>query len=198
MSKWKTIRIQQELLEEAKKEVEKSQYKSLSEFVSEAIRLRLDELEKSSEKIIERYIEYPLIYERLLYTTNHTWAIITPNGNIKIGLSDYAQKQLKGIVSIQTHPVGYNVTREDPFGVIETWMFMFDLYAPVSGKIIKLNKIVQDEPSIINKDGYEKGWIAEIKPNNLIKLEEELRDLMSFHEYKMLVSKLNQARSLSI
>ncbi len=75
---------------------------------------------------------------------------------------------------------------------------MFDLYPPVSGKIIKINKALQDKPFTINEDPYEVGWIAEIKPNNLIKLEEELRDLMRLHQYKACVSKLGRPRILGI
>jgi len=198
MPKWKTIRVRQELAAAAKRTLETGRYRSLSEFVSEAIRLRLDELKQSHEKIAEKQTEYPVIHERLLYTPNHMWAMVTPEGNIRVGLSDYAQRHLKVIAGFQTDPVGCEVKKEEPFGVVETWMFMFDLYSPVSGKIIKINKVLQDDPSIINKDPYEIAWIAEIKPNNLITLEEELRDLMRLHQYKMWVSNLGRPRILAI
>ena len=198
MPEWRTVRVRQELVTAAKRTLETGRYRSLSEFVSEAIRLRLDELKQSHEKIAEKQAEYPVIHERLLYTPNHMWAMVTPEGNIRVGLSDYAQRHLKGIAGIQTDPVGCEVEKEEPFGVVETWMFMFDLYSPVSGKIIKINKVLQGEPSIINKDPYEIAWIAEIKPNNLITLEEELRDLMRLHQYKMWVSKLGRSRILGI
>jgi len=198
MAKWKTIRVRQELVEAAKRTLEKDRYKSLSEFVSEAIRLRLDELKQSHEKITEKKAEYPIIQERLLYTPKHLWAIVTPEGNIRVGLSNYAQRHLGGAAGIQTNPVGSEVEKEEPFGVVETWMFMFDLYSPVSGKIIKINKILLDESFIINKDPYELLWIAEIKPDNLITLEEELRGLMRPHQYKMWVSKIGRSRILGI
>ena len=198
MSKWKTMRVKQELVTAAKRTIEKSGYRSLSDFVSEAIRLRLDELQQSHKIIAEKKTEYPLIHERLLYTPNHMWAMVTPEGNVRVGLSDYAQEHLKGIVGIQTHPVGYEVKRGEPFGVVETWMFMFDLYSPISGKITKINKPLQDEPYIINKDPYEIVWIAEIKPNNIVTLEEELRDLMGIAQYKMWVLETGRPRILGI
>ena len=198
MPEWRTIRVRQELVAAAKRTLETGRYRSLSEFVSEAIRLRLDELKQSHEKIAEKQAKYPVIHERLLYTSNHMWAMVTPEGNIGVGLSDYAQEHLKGIVGIQTHPVGYEVKKGEPFGVVETWMFMFDLYSPVSGKIAKINKVLLDEPFIINKDPYEIAWIAEIKPNNLITLEEELRDLMGIAQYKMWVLKLGRSRILGL
>jgi len=198
MPEWKTIRVRQELATAAKRTLDTGRYRSLSEFVSEAIRLRLDELKQSHEKIAEKQVEYPLIQERLLYTPNHMWAMVTPEGNISVGLSDYAQRHLKGIAGIQTHPVGYEVKKGEPFGVVETWMFMFDLYSPVTGKIIKINKALLDEPYIINKDSYEITWIAEIKPNTIVTLEEELRDLMGTTQYKAWVHKPSRSRILSI
>jgi glycine cleavage system H protein len=190
MAKWKTVRVKQELLTAVERTLETGRYKSLSEFVSEAVRLRLDELRQSHEKLSEMPLKYPVIYERLLCSQNHMWAMVTPEGNIRIGLSDYAQERLKGIVSIQTESIGTDVAKDKPFGVIETWMFMFDLHATVSGKIVKLNKLVQDKPLIINEDPYETGWIAEIKPDSVVALEEELRGLMGPNQYKIWVTKL--------
>jgi len=124
------------------------------------------------------------------------WAFVTPEGNVRVGLSEYAQRHLMGIASIWTDPVGREVKKEEPFGVAETWMFMFELYSPVSGKIIKINEFLLKDSSIINKNPYEIVWIAEIKSNNLITLEEELRDLMKLHEYNTWVSKLGRPRIL--
>ncbi len=195
---WRTIRVKQELVAAVKSTLETGRYRSLSQFVSEAIRLRLDELKQTHEGITAKQVEYPVIQERLLYTANHTWAMVTPEGNIRVGLSDYAQEHLKGIAGIQTHLVGHEVKKGEPFGVVETWMFMFDIYSPISGKITKINKVLKDEPSIISKDSYEAGWIAEIKPNNVITLQEELSDLMRLHQYKTWVSKLGRPRIIAI
>jgi glycine cleavage system H protein len=128
--------------------------------------------------------------EQMLYTPKHTWAQITPEGNIRVGVSDYAQKHLKGIAQVITEPVGKEVSKMEPFGVAETWMFMFDLYAPVSGKIVKVNEKLREKPYIINEDPYEEGWIIEIKPKNSLVLEEELKTLLSSREYSKWVSKL--------
>jgi len=190
MVKWKTVRIRQELMTAVERTLETGDYKSLSEFVSEAIQMRLNDLKQVQEKTVEKSVEYPVIQERLLSSSNHMWTMVTPEGNIRMGLTNYAQGRLKGVLNIQTEPVGCEVSREKPFGSVETWMFKFDLYAPVSGKIVKLNKAVQDKPSTINEDPYEAGWIAEIKPYNTVTLEEELRDLMSPMQYKMWAIKL--------
>lgn len=194
MRKWRTIRVKQELVTAAKRTLETGRYQSLSEFVSEAIQLRLDELKQSHDRIAEKQAEYPMIRERLLYSPNHMWVMVTPEGNVRVGLSNYTQKHLKGIAGIQTHPVGNKVKKGEPFGGVKTWMFLFDLYSPISGTIAKVNKALLDEPFTINKDPLELIWIAEIKPNNLVTLEEELRDLMSTTRYKMWASKLSRPR----
>jgi len=195
MVEWKTVKVKQELVEMAERAVEAGQYPSLSEFVSEAIRMHLDAMKQTpEEKVVEKPAEPSIVYERLLYSTNHMWAMVTPDGNIKIGLSDYAQRRLNGIAHLQTKPAGSEVKKEEPLGMVETWMFKFELHAPVSGKIIEINKALLTEPSIINKDPYESGWIAKIEPDNTVTLEEELRELMRPAQYKTWASKLDQPK----
>ena len=190
MSEWKTVSIRQELIKEIERLLRTGRYRSVSEFVSEAIRLRLEELMRAEGIPAAKREELLAIPEQLLYTPKHTWAQITPEGNIRVGVSDYAQRHLKGIASIMTESVGKEIAKMDPFGVAETWMFMFDLYAPVSGKIVKVNEQLKDKPYLVNEDPYGEGWIIEIKPKNSLTLEEELKSLLSSREYNKWVSKL--------
>ncbi|NWG10974.1 hypothetical protein HXY33_04395 [Candidatus Bathyarchaeota archaeon] len=199
MTKWRTVRVRQELVDAVEGTFDKNRYQSLSEFVSEAVQIRLDELKKDRKKMenSQKSTEYPLIQDRLLFTSKHMWALVTSEGNVRIGLSDYAQTHMEGIISVQIDPVGSEVKKEKPFGVVETWLFKFDLNSPVSGKIIKINNIIHEEPSTINKDPYETGWVAEFKPDNVIALEEELRDLMTPSQYKTWISKMKGAQIVS-
>ena len=190
MSKWKTVSIKKELIEEIEKILRTGRYRSISEFVSEAIRLRLEELMRMEGIPIEKRKEYLAKLEQLLYSPKHTWAQITPEGNIRVGVSDYAQRHLKGIAHVHLEPEGREIKQMEPFGVIETWMFMFDLYAPVSGKIVKVNEALKDDPHLINEDPYGEGWIVEIKPKNSLTLEKELSELLSARQYNRWVSKL--------
>ena len=190
MSEWKTVSIRQELVKEIEKALRTGRYRSISEFVSEAIRLRLEELMRAEGISVERRKELITTPEQSLYTPKHTWAQITPEGNIRVGLSDYAQRHLKGLAHISTEAVGKEVMKMEPLGVAETWMFMFDLYAPVSGKIVKVNEALKNEPYLINQDPYNEGWIVEIKPNNSLTLEQELKTLLGAREYNKLVTKL--------
>lgn len=191
MAKWQTVRVRQELLTAAERTLETGRYRSLSEFVSEAIQVQLNELRQKQEKTVKQ-VEYPVVRDRLLCSPDHMWTMVTPDGNIRVGLSDYAQQRLKGIASIHIEPVGNEASREKPFGFVETWMFKFDLHAPVSGKIARVNEAVKEKPTIINENPYEEGWIAEIKPNNVVTLEEELRELMGSRQYKLWTIKQRQ------
>ena len=190
MSEWKTVSIRQKLIEEIDKAIKTGRYRSISEFVSEAIRLRLEEFMRVEGIPVEKRKKYLAVPEQLLYTPKHTWAQITPEGNIRVGLSDYAQRHLEGIAYIYTEALGKEVRKMEPFGVAETWMFMFDLYAPVSGKVVKFNENLRNEPHLINEDPYREGWIIEIKPKNSLTLEQELKDMLSLRHYNKWVSKL--------
>jgi glycine cleavage system H protein len=192
MSKWKTVSIRQELISEIEKVIKTGRYRSISEFVSEAIRLRLEEVLRAEGIPVEKRNEILATPAQLLYTPKHTWAQMIPEGNIRVGISDYAQRYLKGLAHIHTESVGKEINRMEPFGVAETWMFMLDLYAPVSGKIAKINETLKDDPHVIHEDPYIKGWIVEIKPNNSLVLEQELKNLLSAREYNELVSKLEE------
>jgi glycine cleavage system H protein len=190
MSEWKTVSIRQKLVKEIEEAIRTGRYRSISEFVSEAIRLRLEDLMRAEGIPAEKRKELLLTPELMLYTPKHTWAQVTPEGNIRVGVSDYAQSHLKGIAHVMTDPVGKEINKMEPFGVAETWMFMFDLYAPVSGKIVKVNEKLKNEPHTINEDPYKEGWIVEIKPNNSLVLEQELGNLLSARDYNKWVSKL--------
>lgn len=183
MRHWTTVSLRKELVKEIQKILRTGRYTSISEFVSEAVRLRIEEVSLSRS-----YVSLLLRDEQILYTQKHTWAKIDLEGNVKVGLSDYAGKQLKTIVHVQTGAVGQEVTQKEPFGILETTSkFMFVLNAPVSGKIREVNKRVMDEPYIINEDPYESGWIAKIEPTNL---KGEIKELLDSREYEKWVKKL--------
>src|SRR3989337_799327 len=111
MSKWKTVSIRHELINEIVKVLKTGRYRSISEFVSEAIRLRLEELLRVERIPVEKRTEPLATPVQLLYTPKHTWAQMIPDGNIRVGVSDYAQRQLKGKLPITTNPVEKKTTK---------------------------------------------------------------------------------------
>lgn len=194
MPKGKAVRIQQELVEEIKKEVEKGQYQSLSEFVSDAIRLRLQKVAKERvSEYIERdtYSRTIQLQAKLFYTSKHIWAKLTPQGNVRLGVSYYFENQLEGIVHVETVKEGENVSKDEPFGTLETvaWWWIHDLCSPIDGKIVRVNKDVLDDPYILNGNPYQ--WIVEVQPNNQ-EFDKELDKLLNFEEYKKLITKLEE------
>jgi glycine cleavage system H protein len=190
MSEWKTISIRQELIKEIEKIIQTGRYRSISEFVSEAIRLRLEELVRGEGFSSSKSQEKSSTPDQLLYTPKHTWAQTTTEGNIRVGISDYAQKRLRGLAQVRTEPVGRELNKMDPFGVAETWMLLFDLYSPISGKIVKVNEKLREKPGMVNEDPYGEGWIVEIRPNNSLTLKQELDNLLGAREYNKWVDKL--------
>ncbi len=189
MPKWKTVRVSQELVERAKKELEKGQYQSLSEFVSEAIRNRMQTLARERiPEYLERDRKSRILYQRhpKFYTPKHIWAQATPQTTVKIGATDYFQNKLKEIVNIQTDKTGEEVSKDEPFGVVETWWFTYDLYSPLNGKIVSVNKKVIEDPFILNGDPYQ--WIVEVEPTHT-EVNSWMNGLLSLGEYMKLVTK---------
>ena len=186
MGKWKAVRIKQELIDKVKEEVEKNQYKGLSEFVSEAIHNRLQELAKQR---VTEYLErdrdvlVPPLQPHLLYTPRHVWAQMTPEGYVEIGVTEYFQKQLKEIVNIRTDGVGKDVSKDEPFGVAESWWFTYDLYSPLDGKIIAVNeKLIEDSFSL---NAEPSTWIVRVQP---LDTKMWTNDMLSLQKYRELVA----------
>jgi glycine cleavage system H protein len=69
-------------------------------------------------------------------------------------------------------------------------MLLFDLYSPISGKIVKVNEKLREKPGMVNEDPYGEGWIVEIRPNNSLTLKQELDSLLGAREYNKWVDKL--------
>lgn len=192
MPKWKNVKIRQELLEQVEKELQKGQkgerLPSLSEFVSDAIRLRVETMTKER---VREYLEREKqsttaqIQEQRYYTSKHVWARLTPQGTVQLGVSDYFPRQLIGIVYVETGPIGEKVTKDTPFGVVETvagWPFVIhDMHSPIEGEIVKVNQEVIDDAYVLNGDPYK--WIVEIQPSNP-EIKKELEALLSFEEYQ--------------
>jgi glycine cleavage system H protein len=192
MSEWKTISIRQELIKEIERIIKTGRYRSISEFVSEAVRLRLEELTRTEGFSTGKAQETPSAPDHLLYTPKHTWAQTTEDGNVRVGISDYAQKRLRGLAQVRTEPVGKELNKMESFGVAETWMLLFDLYSPISGQIVKINEKLGEKPTMVNEDPYGRGWIVEIRPNNSLTLKQELDGLMGAREYNKWVDKLEE------
>ncbi len=190
MSEWKTVSIRRELIKEIENVVNTGRYRSISEFISEAIRLRLEELVRTGTIKTTRSQELS-ISDEFHYSSKHTWVQKTAEGNVRIGISDFARRKLEGLAKIRIEPVGHQVNKMEIFGTAETWFFLFDLYSPVSGKIIKVNDKLKENPQLVKKDPYGDGWLIELRPISSLILGQELASLQDAREYDKWIDKLD-------
>jgi len=118
--------------------------------------------------------------ENLKYTKNHEWARIEGN-NVAVGITDHAQEELTDIVYIELPKMGQEVKAGDAIATVESVKSTSDVYSPVSGKVVKVNSGLENNPGDINADPYGKGWLA------VIETKGGATGLLSPAEYKTLL-----------
>jgi glycine cleavage system H protein len=91
-----------------------------------------------------------------------------------IGITEYAQSQFGDIVFVELPAVGKNIGKGEEAAVIESVKAASELYAPVSGEVVEINKAIQDAPSLLNQDPTGEGWIIRLKLSDLHELDELL------------------------
>ena len=113
------------------------------------------------------------IPEALRYTKDHEWAKME-DGRARIGITDHAQQELTDVVFVELPRVGKVVKQGEPMGVVESVKAVSEIFAPLSGTVVEVNKILEDRPEIVNKDPYGEGWIVVLEtadasePNGLM------------------------------
>ncbi len=120
-------------------------------------------------------MEYP---KDLLYTASHEW-VRNENGLATVGITDYAQQQLKDIVYVDFPEVGATCKNEESIAALESAKTAVEIYAPLTGRIAEINTFLKENPQLINEDPYGKGWILRIE----VQKPEELGELLSCGEY---------------
>ncbi len=116
----------------------------------------------------------------LRYTSTHEWARKGDDGNIQVGISDYAQHALGDVVFIELPEIGTQIEAKDEVVVVESVKAASDIYAPVAGEIVRVNDALEDEPQLLNSEPYDKGWIFEIQPSDANAMDE----LLSAEQYQ--------------
>lgn len=122
--------------------------------------------------------------KNLRYTKDHEWAR-RDGGGVVVGVTAHAQEQLGDVVYVELPKVGDTVTAGSPFGVVESTKAVSELFAPISGKVTKINSALADEPATINTDPYGAGWIIELEPSDPAQLD----GLMDAEGYNDLLAK---------
>ena len=118
----------------------------------------------------------------LKYTDDHEWLKIE-DSNAKVGITDHAQSELTDIVFVELPEIGKTVKKGDELCVVESVKSVSEIYAPVSGKIVDVNKKLEDEPEQINSSPYDDGWLVEIEIEN----KSEIDELLDANSYKNLI-----------
>ncbi|WP_010647385.1 glycine cleavage system protein GcvH [Oceanobacillus massiliensis] len=118
----------------------------------------------------------------LLYSKEHEW-VKKENGNVRIGITDFAQDELGDIVFVELPEIGDVLTADEPFGSVESVKTVSELYAPISGKVVEVNENLEDSPEFVNESPYEKAWMVVIEPA----AESELEELLSPAQYGELI-----------
>ena len=120
--------------------------------------------------------------ESLKYSKEHLWVEVGKD-TAKIGITDYAQNELGDVVFVELPEVGKKVKKGDVVGSIESVKSVSEIYAPISGKISKVNKSLEETPETINESPYGEGWLVEIE----FKDKTEIDKLLDANSYKNLI-----------
>ena len=115
----------------------------------------------------------------LRYAKSHEWVRIEEDGSLVVGISDHAQDQLGDVVYVELPEIGQVLSVGDEAGVVESVKAASDVYSPVSGEVIEINALLEDDPEMINTQPYEDGWFYKLQPSDSV----ELDDLMNSDSY---------------
>jgi len=115
----------------------------------------------------------------LLYTDHDEWVRVEGD-EVATGITDYAQDQLSDIVYVELPEVGDTFDKGEPYGVVESVKAASDIFMPVGGEIVAINKQLEDAPEIVNQDPYGKGWFVRIKMSD----QSDLDGLMDAAAYQ--------------
>ena len=116
------------------------------------------------------------------YHSEHTWAKIDGD-TVLVGISDFAQDSLGEIIFIDLPEAGSTFDQGEEFGLAESAKVASPLYMPVAGEVVAANEQLEDDPTIVNQDPYEQGWMVRVKAKDTA----QVQSLMSAAEYKQMV-----------
>ncbi|WP_068504872.1 glycine cleavage system protein GcvH [Paenibacillus kribbensis] len=126
------------------------------------------------------------VKQQLWYTEEHEWVERTEDGTVRIGITDFAQHQLGDIVFVELPGEGATIEQGAEVGTIESVKTVSDLFAPVTGTVLRVNEALESTPELVNESPYGKGWMIEVEVGNDV--EEALGKLLSADEYERLTA----------
>lgn len=118
----------------------------------------------------------------LKYTEDHEWVRVEGETAV-VGVTDFAQGELGDVVFVEIETEGEELDKGETFGTVEAVKTVSDLFMPVGGEVAEVNEALADEPELVNKDPYGKGWMIKIKMRD----SSELSELLSADDYKKMI-----------
>ena len=120
----------------------------------------------------------------LKYVESHEWVRIEEGNRVTVGITHHAQTELGDLVFIELPETGTEFAQGDEVGVVESVKTASDIYAPVSGKVVAVNELLEDAPESINSDAFGDGWIFQLEMSDT----SELESLLSAEDYESQIS----------
>ena len=118
----------------------------------------------------------------LLYTESHEW-IKREGDNVRVGVTDHAQAELTDVVYVELPKVGAQAEARGQIAVVESVKAASDIYAPVKGTVVEVNKALEGNPALINTDAFGEGWIFVLKMDN----PDDLKQLKDAAGYRAVI-----------
>src|SRR5438477_10812010 len=114
----------------------------------------------------------------LLYTESHEW-IKREGDKVRVGITDHAQSELTDVVFVELPKMDRHANAKEAIAVVESVKAASDIYAPVKGTVVEVNKALEADPALINREPYGQGWIFVLKLENAGDLK-QLKDAESY------------------
>ena len=115
----------------------------------------------------------------LKFLSSHEWVRVEVDGTVTVWISDHAQDLLGDIVFVELPEVGQSIDAESDAAIVESVKAASDVYSPLSGEVIEVNSLLEDQPEIINSSPYDDGWFYKMSPSDL----SEIDNLLSPEDY---------------
>src|SRR5438874_2780258 len=155
---------------------------SISKFADRNFRppSRRNRSTKNDPRLTQRPYSIMNVPDDLLYTESHEW-IKREGDKIRIGITDHAQAELTDVVFVELPKMDRQANTKEAIAVVESVKAASDIYAPVKGTVVEVNKALEADPGLINREPYGQGWIFVLKIDNADDLK-QLKDAAAYKE----------------
>ncbi len=117
--------------------------------------------------------------EENLYTKDHEWLLVQGE-TATVGITDFAQHELGDVVYVDLPEVGDTFEANEPFGSVESVKAVSEIFCPVSGEVVEVNKKLEESPELVNQSPHRNAWMIKLRVTN----QDELGELLSASEYE--------------